>query len=504
MLMKQFFTLFLMALCSFAAFADEVVYDFSTSVPQPWTCDVQPFGYETSGSMRGTQFNKATPEVNLTLAGVKGVSKVVVTCSANIADLNTIGVSVADKAWGTETLTKETNVEKTFSGAAADGNLDIRFTIADKSVYVSKIVVTCDEAGTGEGGEVNPGGGEDVDDELDPDYEYAEPTVIWPTDEVGSNAPYSFVQNNIKVSTTIGAQAYEYFGCNAGQQITFTAAQPIKAIAITGYVKQGFEASCDHGDIMYVDASEDAVEDTPVLAILDVDSKSVTISCVKQLRCYVVQVYFEENPNIEGGGEGGDEDDELDYSYEPTEKTSLDISFESVQYEDYSILGYPYVDMYFISEEYEMELTAFADAVPMTMIPVGTYEISDTYEEGTIEASPGGDYNYDYPSYIAADFDYDEEYGYWGYGAAYYLMSGTVTVAEAPEGVKVTVDAKSYNGSTIKATFVGCPDGDEDLVDGINTVIAPAYSRDGKHFNNGRITIRKNGRTYTTAGLRLR
>lgn len=501
--MKQIFTLFIMALCSIAAFADEVVYDFSSAVPQPWTCDVQPFGYETSGSMRGTQFNKATPEATLTLAGVKGVTKVVVTCSSNIADLNTIGVSVAGNAWGTETLGKEANVEKTFSGAAASGNLTIHMTIADKSVYVSKVTVTCDEAGTGDGGEVNPGGGDEGDSELDPDYEYSEPTVIWPTGEVGSNAPYSFVQNNIKVSTTIGGQSDQYFGCNAGQQITFTAAQPIKAIAITGYVKQGFEASCDHGDIMYVDASEDAVEATPVLAILDVDSKSVTISCVKQLRCYVVQVYFEENPDIEGGGEGGDED-ELDYTYEPTDKTTLNMTFDSVEYEDYSFLGFPYVDMYFIGEEYEMELTAFADAVPVTMIPVGTYEISDSYEVGTIEASPGGDYNYDYPSFVATDFEYDEEFGFWGYGAAYYLMSGTVTVAEDPAGVKVTVDAKSYNGSTVKGTFVGCPAGDEELLDGVNTVIAPSAPRDGKTLNNGRITIRKNGRNYTTAGLRLR
>lgn len=498
--MKQIFTLFAFFCCVLCGYAEEVTYDFSSSVPQPWTCSVQPFGYETSGSLRGTQFNKTTPEVTLTLAGVKNVSKVVVTCSSNIADLNTISVSAAGNTWGTETFAKEANVEKSFSGAAADGNVAIKFTITDKSVYVSKVVVTCDEAGGSDGGEVNPGGGEDVDSELDPDFEYPEPTIVWPSGEVGSNAAYSFVYNNIKVSTTVGGQTEDYFGCNAGQQITFTATQPIKALVIHGYVKQGFEASCDHGDIMYVDASEDAVEANPVLAIFDVDSKSVTISCVKQMRCYVVQVYFEENPDIEEGGDEGD-DDELDYSYEPIEQTTLDITFDEVQYEDYSFIGFPYVDMYFMSEDYEMELTAFADAVPVTMIPVGTYEISDSYEEGTIEASPGGDYNYDYPSYIATDFQYYEDYESWGYGAAYYLMSGTVTVAEDPAGVKVTIDAKTYNGSTVKATFVGCPDGDEDLVDGIGSIYAPA-SRDGKRLSDGRITIRHAGKTYTTAGLR--
>lgn len=500
--MKQLFTLFAFFCCVLCGFAEEVTYDFSTSVPQPWVSSVQPFGYETSGSFRGTQFNKATPEATLTLAGVKNVTKVVVTCSSNIADLNTISVSAAGSVWGTETFAKETNVEKTFSGAAVSGDVAIKFTIADKSVYVSKVVVTCDEAGGGnEGGNE---GGDEGDAELDPDYEYAEPTIVWPTDEISSNTAYSFVYNNIKVSTTVGAQAGDYFGCNAGQQITFTAAQPIKALVIHGYVKQGFEASCDHGDIMYVDASEDAVEANPVLAILDVDSKSVTISCVKQMRCYVAQVYFEENPDIEEGGDEGDEDEELDYSYEPTEQTTLNITFDEVQYEDYSFLGFPYTDLYFISEDYEMEMTAFAEAVPVTMLPVGTYEISDSYEEGTIEASPGGDYNYDYPTYIATDFQYYEEYESWGYGAAYYLMSGTVTVAEDPAGVKFTVDAKTYNGSTVKATFVGCPDGDEEYLDGINSVFAPAYHRDGKRFSDGRITIRHAGKTYTTAGLRLK
>lgn len=498
--MKQLFTLIAFFCCVLCAFAEEVTYDFSNSVPQPWTCSVQPFGYETSGSFRGTQFNKATPEVTLTLAGVTNVTKVVVTCSSNIADLNDISVVAGGSVWGTETFAKETNVEKAFTGAAVSGSLCLDLSIKDKSVYISKVVVTCDEAGGGTG--ENPGEVVDPDDqELDPNYEYPEPTIVWPSGEVGSNAAYSFVYNNIKVSTTVGGQTEDYFGCNAGQTITFTATQPIKALVIHGYVKQGFEASCDHGDIMYVDASVDAVEANPVLAILDVDSKSVTISCVKQMRCYVAQVYFEENPDIEEGG--GEEEDERDYSYEPTEQTTLDITFDQVQYEDYSFIGFPYTDMYFISEDYEMEMTAFTEPVPVTMLPVGTYEINDSYEEGTIEASPGGDYDYDYPSYIATDFQYYEEYESWGYGAAYYLMSGTVTVAADPAGVKVTVDAKTYNGSTVKATFVGCPDGDEEYLEGIANVYAPS-AREDKRFSDGRITIRHAGKTYTTAGLRLK
>lgn len=499
--MKQIFTLLFMALCSVVAFAEDITYDFSNSVPTPWTCNVTPSGYETSGSMRGTQFNVALGGATLTLSGVQNATKVVVTCSSNIDNENGLTVSLGSTEWGTQTFLKETNVEKTFVGAVASGDLKIDLILGSKSVWISKVVVTCDgaEGGTPEGGDVTPD-----DQDLNPDYEYAEPTIVWPSGEVGSNAAYSFVYNNIKVSTTVGGQTEDYFGCNAGNQITFTATQPIKALVIHGYVKQGFEASCDHGDIMYVDASEDAVEANPVLAILDVDSKSVTISCVKQMRCYVVQVYFEENPEIEEGG-GDEDEEEYTYDYEPLEQTNLDITFDEVEYVDYSsFFGIPYTDMYFMTDEYEMELSAFCESVPVTMLPIGTYEISDSYEEGTIEASPGGDDTYDYPSYIAADFEYDEEYESWMYGAAYYLMSGTLTVAADPAGVKVTLDAKTYNGSTVKATFVGCPSGDEDYVEGINGVIAAPALRDGKHFSNGRVTIRRNGRTYTTAGIRLR
>lgn len=506
--MKQIFTLFLMAICSMVAFAEEVTYDFSASVPQPWTCNVAPSGYESTGYTRGTQFNVALKSATLTLAGVKNATKVVVTCSSNIADKNTISVSVAGNNWGTETLTKENNIEKTFTGSAANGDLKIDILPVEKSVWINKVVVTCDGAeggntGGGEGGE-NQGGS----DKLDPNYTYAEPTIIMPSGESGSNTPYSFVQENILVSTTVGAQAATYFGCNAGQQITFTATKPIKAVVVNGYVKQGFEAGCDHGEIAFVDASEGEVENDPVLAIFDVNSTSVTISCVKQMRCQTVEFYFEANPDVDLDFEGddeGDEDDELTYDYEPTEVTTINTAFDEVEYDDYSdYYGCPYTDMYFMSEDYEMEIGVFAETTPVTMIPVGTYTISESGEDGTVEASPGGDDYYDYPSYLVTDFEYLEEYESWTYNSAYYLMSGTLTVAEDPAGVKVTLDAKTYYGSTVKATFVGCPTGDEDYLEGIDTVLAPSTKADGKFFENGRISIRRNGKSYGLQGHLVR
>ena len=78
--------------------------------------------------------------------------------------------------------------------------------------------------------------------------------------------------------------------------MTISAEQDIKGIAINGWVKKNFYATCNKGTIDYL--SDDAEDTTgePVLTISDIDSTSVTISCEKQLRCFSVEVYFLENP----------------------------------------------------------------------------------------------------------------------------------------------------------------------------------------------------------------
>lgn len=510
--MKQFFTLILMAMCSVVAFADEVVYDFVTSqLPKSWSASVDPIGFETTNLSRGAQFNASNGNATLTLAGVKNATKVVVTCSTNIADKNILGVSVAESQWGSEVLAKENNVEKTFVGDAASGNLQLNLTVAEKSLYIGKVVVTCDGV---EGGDTGDTGNQGDTDKLDPTYSYGEPTILIPNGDIMSNAAYSFVQNNILVSTTAGAQAATYFGCNAGQKITFTATKPIKGLLINGYVKQGFEAAADHGEIAYVDASEGEVEHDPVLAIFDVNSNSVTISCQKQLRCNTVEIYFNANPEADlEVEEEEEEEDEYSFDWEPTEVTEIDVDYSTANggyatYTDYTdIAGFPYVDIIFTNDESDLELSAFCQSTPVTMVPVGTYEISDSGEDDTFEASPGGDDYYDYPSCYTTDYEEVEYEGetYLYYTTCYYLVSGTVTVAKDAAGVKVTVDAKTYNGSTFKATFVGCPAGDEGLVTGLGTVVASnGGNADGKRYHNGRITLRQGGCTYTTAGLRIR
>lgn len=354
----------------------------------------------------------------------------------------------------------------------------------------------------GEGGE----GGEEGDDtgdqtELDPNYNYAEPTTVVAAGELGSNKTYTFINNNIKVQTSVGAITESYFGCNAGQTITFTATKPIKALLVNGYVKQNFEAEASAGEVYYVDASESEVTADPVLAVLDIDNTTVTINCVKQLRCYNVSFYFDENPEIDLGG-GGEDDGDYNHDYEPQVPTNLNITFAELEAGDYSeYYGFDYTDLYFSNDDFEMEVGVFAPMVDGTYIAPGTYQITDTYQPGTVQASPGGDEYYDYPTYIATDFEYiegptEEESG-WIYNTAYYLVNGTLTVTKLADGVKIVLDAVTYYGTTVHAEYV---EGTDEGETGILKAAAETVSSPRKLLKNGKLLIQTGEHTYDATG----
>lgn len=157
-----------------------------------------------------------------------------------------------------------------------------------------------------------------TEDDLDPNYEYAEPTEVAPKDTTVIKKEYAFIDNNILVHCDLGSilKAEEdsnpedeeddshpaYFNCNAGYTLTFTATQPIKGISIDGFVRKAFDATCDKGEIQFLTDPDRDMEGWPALVIMDIDSTSVTLNCPKQLRCYAVRVFFEENPDpIEEG-----------------------------------------------------------------------------------------------------------------------------------------------------------------------------------------------------------
>ena len=150
---------------------------------------------------------------------------------------------------------------------------------------------------------------------LDSTFAYSEPTAIIVPDMSFYKQKYAFVQNNIRVSCTQGSilnnDSDYYFNCNAGEKLTFEATKPIKGIVINGYVRKAFSATTDRGSIEYCSPEDNDWEGDPVVIVTDIDSTAVTISCVKQLRCYAVRLYFDANPTDKldcenNGGEEGE------------------------------------------------------------------------------------------------------------------------------------------------------------------------------------------------------
>lgn len=152
------------------------------------------------------------------------------------------------------------------------------------------------------------------------DFIYPEPTIVGVPDTTIRKKEYAFIRNNILVHCEQGsilkAEADSnpdddeddshpaYFNCNADYHITFTATQNIKGIAIDGFVRKAFNATCDHGSITYLTDPDKDEEGAPALVIQDINAKSVTLTCPKQIRCYQLRVYFVENPDPIDMGQG--------------------------------------------------------------------------------------------------------------------------------------------------------------------------------------------------------
>ena len=149
--------------------------------------------------------------------------------------------------------------------------------------------------------------------DLDINYSYEEPTLVSVPDTTILKNEYAFISNNILVYCGQGSiikatdTTAAYFNCNANYTLTFTATESIKGIEIDGFVRKAFSATCDHGEIEYLTDTDYDMEGSPAMVIRNIDATSVTISCPKQLRCYGVRVYFQEDPehlNPETGIEG--------------------------------------------------------------------------------------------------------------------------------------------------------------------------------------------------------
>ncbi len=296
--------------------------------------------------------------------------------------------------------------------------------------------------------------------------------------------------NGTIVDATYEGKTYRTLRVYAGKTLTVSCAEKITKIEVIGMAKKDANVTASAGTVVGGSFSADTYAyengfDEPLFVINDVNATSTVITPVKQIRLYGIRVTTGEGGGSEGGEEGGGSEGgegELDYSFEPTEVTTIDETMLEADWIDYTVDGL--VLVWLGNEQYEVSLAVLTTEAAM---PVGTFKINDSAEENTVLASPGGDETDDYPSFVAADFEGDV------YNAAYYLVSGNVTISVAEDVYTIKLDAKSYNGSTIKMAYTGAVEEATAIrtVEIDNTV----YARDG------RIYAEEGARIYSLTGL---
>ncbi|MBQ1858388.1 MAG: hypothetical protein II140_00865 [Paludibacteraceae bacterium] len=261
--------------------------------------------------------------------------------------------------------------------------------------------------------------------------EEEEPVVITAPDTVIEKTAYTLSEQGITIEVSYGSaypagHSYNnidrtYFACLANGNMTIRADRAIQGIAINGWVKKNFSASCDYGTIDYMsDEYDDAIAE-PVLTVSDIRNPSVTITCINQLRCFSVEVYFFDNP----GSVHEEATDTvrltmvsaaaLDYSEDPTYSTEGAYSYWLALA---PAEGYPqiWLDMYAavkgdLSGEYSLYDYNVGD---YTYIQLSANELDYeyAYDQAFVISKSGETYHI--AGYIIADNDVQYEFVYDG------------------------------------------------------------------------------------------
>lgn len=121
-----------------------------------------------------------------------------------------------------------------------------------------------------------------------------------------------------------------------------------------------------------------------------------------------------------------------------------------------------------------------------TVIPVGTYMITNTYEVGTAPASIGYDGSnlwqcYAYTSNDGKNID-----------KAWFIVSGSISVSRTMQGTSVVVNGKNSKGKNVNVTIISNSTPIENV---------EAEKVVSKRIENGQVIIRRNGVDYNMMGV---
>lgn len=275
----------------------------------------------------------------------------------------------------------------------------------------------------------------------------------------GSAYPAEHSRNNIDVT---------YFGVLAGSSMTISAATNIKGIAINGWIKKQFTASCDHGTMSDLSDDEQDVIGEPVLTISDINNPSVTISCDKQLRCFSIEVYFSENPEA------------------PQEEATDTIRLTMVTAQ---ALDYSEDTTYSAEGAYSYWLMlAPQDGYPQIWLDLYSAVKGDLSGEYSLYEYNIGDYTYIQLSQSELDYEY-------AYDQAFTISK---------EGENYHIKGYIIAENDIQYEFVY--DGPIELVKDDEQGVEKVQSdqvQSTKYIQNGMLLIERNGQVFNVLGTRL-
>ncbi len=97
----------------------------------------------------------------------------------------------------------------------------------------------------------------------------------------------------------------------ANKTLALTAESAITKVEIVGYGKKGLTVSASAGSVVCADASAGEITksdwEDPLIVVSDINAKTVTLTCTKQMRAFAVRLTLGEGGSDEPGDEPGDE-----------------------------------------------------------------------------------------------------------------------------------------------------------------------------------------------------
>ena len=476
--MKKIFTI-LSVLCFALSATAETEFTFSTTADLNQTIDgitvVLAQGNGQTAPKAQTDYETQKPEMRLyvgntiTISSTEALTNIQIVfarTSASKNDYTDLTASVGTLVSGGESADKNDWKVDTWTGNAT--SVVFSLVAPGKQRQIKRILIDGDPIVIGPIEQPLP-----TEDDLDWSYEYFEPENVSVPDTQIFQKEYAFIDGNILVHCTLGSIVYEsenedaYFGCQAGQQLTFTATQYIKGIAINGNVRKAFSASCDHGRISYLTDPDMEQAGDPVLVIRDVNAMSVTISCDKNLSCYGLDVYFEENP------------EPLDNEVIVRDTLTLAYDTASVVLDPDESEAGKYVYSLYIWDKTNEDIYLTLDInTPTDNALVGSYSIA----QGNMTTESFFQFGEDYADYS-------------------YATEGQMVISKANGIYTIVGSITCENYNTYNFSFTGVIDFDGDNEQGIENTNDDTKAR--KILRDGQLMIVRGEKMYNVLGTQL-